>query len=159
MHKFTSASAERAARNAFERVRRRSIGVADEILAEEGGAMDDASFALAVGCAVAELLARASAHQFFFIEHRGSRHWPHWQLGLPGLAEILTVLTAKGAHGFTIANFFLCQTDVLYFSVEDPRRANVRKSDSPLTLLRRVGPPAVKLAVQHAERFGEHGAT
>ena len=159
MQKFTSASAERAAQGAFERVRQRSMGVADEILAEEGGAMDDASFALAVGSPVAGLLAQASAHQFFFIEHGGARHWPQWQLGLSGLPAILTVLGAKGAQGFSIANFFLCPTDVLYFSVEDPRRAGVRKNDSPLTLLRRVGLPAVGLVIQHAERFGEHGAT
>lgn len=159
MQKFTSASAERAAPNAFERARRRSVGVVDEILAEEGGALDDASFARAAGCPVAELLAQASAHQFFFIEHGGCRHWPRWQLGLPDLAEILTVLTAKGAPGFSIANFFLGQTDVLYFSADDPRQADVRKNDSPLTLLRRVGRPAVALVIQHAHRFGEHGAT
>ena len=109
MKKFNSASAERAAQNAFERVRRRSLGVADEILAEEGGAMDDASFARAVGHPAAGLLAQAAAHQFFLIEHGGSRHWPQWQLGLSSLAEILTVLSAKGAQGFSIANFFCAQ--------------------------------------------------
>ena len=97
--------------------------------------------------------------------HRSPDYWHRpprtnsSSLNMAVLPAILTVLGAKGAQGFSIANFFLCPTDVLYFSVEDPRRAGVRKNDSPLTLLRRVGLPAVGLVIQHAERFGEHGAT
>jgi hypothetical protein len=104
MQKFTPPPAQRSA-HAFERLRRRSVCVADEILAEEGGAENDASFALVARCSVAELSAKASAHQFFFIEHGGSRHWPQWQRGLSGLTEILTVLTAKGAQGFLSQTF------------------------------------------------------
>jgi hypothetical protein len=46
------------------------------------------------------------AHKLFYIEHGGSRHWLQWQFGLPGLAEILIVLTAKAAQGFSVADFF-----------------------------------------------------
>ena len=151
---FTDEEVEKA----FQRVRKRSRGVTEEVLAEEGGSLDDTSFAAEAGCTPSDLLDRSAVHQAFFVEHDGRRYWPRWQLGLPGLHEILATLAKKGAHGFSIACFFLQKTDVLYFSSADPNRERVRKSDSPLKLLRRVREAGVQLVVQHADRFGEHGA-
>lgn len=143
---------------AYERVRRRSAGIEEELLAEEGGALEDLAFAAVASCTVAELLERAAANQFFFIEYGKRRYWPRWQLGLFGLTEILPILAARGATGFSVADFFLSKTDALYFSSVAPARDDVRKDDSPLKLLQRTGAAGLKLVIQHAGRFGEQGA-
>ena len=144
----------------FAHVTARSRGIEDETLAEEGGAADDAEFATALGCSVPELLARAEAHEVFCIWHNNRRHWPRWQLHegkpLPGLRDALIVLAEKQANDFSVALFFLCPTDALYFSNDED--LDVRENDSPLSLLRRCRSCGVPLVVQHAQRFGEHGA-
>ncbi len=131
----------------------------EDILAQEGGCADDAEFAARVGCTVPELLSRSQRHEFLSVEYGGRHYWPLWQLGLPGLAEVLPVLAEKGASGFSVVLFFATPTDTLWLDDSTDELPDARDDDSPLSLLRRCGTAAVPRVVRHAQRFGEQGAT
>jgi hypothetical protein len=133
---------------AFERVRIRSIGVDEDILAEEGGAVSDAAFAKLIG-----VNSRQTVHNYreagrLFAIPRGERNllYPVWQVHkdklLPGLSETLKVLRAKNTPPYGIALFFLTPAEAL-------------AGKSPLDLLRRNEVPEVVL---HAHRYGVIGS-
>ena len=156
-HGYRRMGGDHAEGAAFEAVRLRSAGIEEEMLSKEGGSADDAEFASAAGCNLPDLLRRVDAHGYFYVDYEGRRYWPRWQLGLPGLHEVLSILAKKGAVGFSIVTFFLTPTDVLWMDSE--AGGGVRKKESPYSLLRRRGDASLPLVVRHADRWGEHGAT
>ena len=146
---------------AFERVRERSAGVENEVLAEQDGSADDGEFARAVGCSVEELLKLADANAYLFVEYGGRRYWPRWQsyqgAPLPGIAAVLEALSRRRLTGFSAVLFFLTRTDALHLANVDPD-LDVLVDDCPLALLRRSGVQALPLVLEHAQRWPTHGA-
>lgn len=133
---------------AFERVRLRSIGVEDEILAAEGGALSDAEFAKRLN-----VRSRQTVHNYrdagkIFAIASGTRNfvYPAIQIHkgalLPGLAEVLRILHASQTAPMGILLFFLTPAEAL----EDER---------PLDLLRRG---EIDDAVRHAKRYDVIGS-
>lgn len=133
---------------AFNRVRLRSVGVEEEILAEEGGALSDADFAKRL-----RLKSRQTVHNYrdsdkIFAITRGARNYvyPALQIHegalLPGLTEVLRTLRAAKHSPMGILLFFLTPAEAL-----DDKR--------PLDLLRRG---EIDEAVLHAERYGVIGS-
>lgn len=133
---------------AFERVRLRSLGVEEEVRDMEGGGLSDTEFAAALGVSARETVRNYREKGRIFAWEKDARNlrYPAWQIHegrlLPGLAEILAVLTKRGRSAFAIANYFLSESEEL-----DDKR--------PLDLLRANHVEEVKA---HAERYGSIGA-
>lgn len=133
---------------AFERVRLRSLGVEEEIRSLEGGGLSDAEFAARLGVSARETVRNYRERGRIFAWEKDARNlrYPAWQIHdgrlLPGLAEILAVLTKRGRSAFAIANYFLSESEEL-----DGKR--------PLDLLRANQVEEVKA---HAQRYGDIGA-
>lgn len=142
----------------FKKAKADSAEIEKEIIAADGGSADDVEFAASAACTIPQLLMRSSRHEFFCVECRGARYWPRWQLGLPGLSEILAALSENEASGFSAVLFFTTPTEVLLLDDAAGELPDVRENDSPLSLLRRCGTAAVSRVVRHARRFGQHGA-
>jgi hypothetical protein len=134
--------------DAFERVRLRSIGVEDEILAEEGGSLSDAEFAKRLN-----VRSRQTVHNYreagkIFAVASGTRNfvYPALQIHkgalLPGLTEILRILHASQTSPMGILIFFLTPAEAL----EDER---------PVDLLRRG---EIDEALRHAKRYDVIGS-
>lgn len=133
---------------AFEQVRLQSLGVEQEMLAEEGGMLSDAEFARQLG-----LKSRQTVHNYrdagkIFALPKGARNfsYPAWQIHrgalLPGLGEVLAALRPKRLSPLAQVNFFLTEAEAL----DDQR---------PLDRLR-AG--AVAEVVAHAQRYGVVGS-
>lgn len=133
---------------AFERVRLRSLGVEQEVRDLEGGGLSDAEFAARLGVSARETVRNYREKGRIFAWEKDARNlrYPAWQIHggrlLPGLAEILAVLTRQRRSAFAIANYFLSESEEL-----DGKR--------PLDLLRANHIAEVKA---HAERHGSLGA-
>lgn len=134
--------------DSFEIVRLRSLGVADEILNEEGGSVSGVEFEERLG-----IRSRKAIHNYreagkIFALPRGSRNiaYPVWQIHsnelLPGLDLVLKKLHLRSTTPFSIANFFLTPADAF----EDER---------PLDLLRKGQLDEVLL---HVDRYDDIGA-
>ena len=131
---------------AFARVRLRSTGVEEEVRELEGGGLSDAEFAARLGVSARETVRNYREKSRIFAWEKDARNlrYPAWQIHegrlLPGLSEVLAAL--KGRSAFSLANFFLSESDEL-----DGQR--------PLDLLRAGRVDEVKA---HAERYGDIGA-
>lgn len=148
---------------AFAEARRQSRGAERDFFREQGRLLATGTFAQRLGCSVRELENRHARNEFLALERERQIAWPGWQIHrtapLPGLAEVIIKLTERGFAPTSIASFFVCPSDCLYQSSAHPRRDGVRRSDSPLSLLRRRGMAALDLVLMHAERYREQGAT
>jgi hypothetical protein len=133
---------------ALEQLHVRSLGVEQEMLGEEGGAVSDAELARMLG-----LKARQSVHNYrdsgkIFGVPKGTRNYlyPAWQVHkgqvLRGLGDVLAVLQSKRTTPLGVVNFFLTEAEAL---------DGVR----PLDLLRKGETAEV---VAHAERYGSIGS-
>ena len=127
---------------AFQRVKMRSEGVEERLLAEEGGALTDSEFAEKLGVASRSTIKNYREQNKIFAVPRGTRnlYYPAWQIYkkelLPDLEETLHVLAEHELHPFSYVLFFLTPTEAL----EDER---------PLDLLRRNHAPTVIAHAQH----------
>ncbi len=129
---------------AFQRVRLRSIGAEERLMAEEGGMLSDAEFADTLGVRSRSTVQNYREQNRIFSVPQGVRNhrYPAWQIHrkalLPGLPEVLAVLVREHSlDPFNVALFFLTKADAL----EDER---------PLDLLRRG---EIDEVVAHAHRY------
>jgi len=135
-------------RNAFNRVRLRSIGVEEEIYGAEGGLLASSQFAKTLGLRSRQSVSSyRQTKKIFALSKRGRYFlYPAWQVHkgtlLPWLAETLSILETKKVPPMAVALFFLTPAAAL-------------DGSRPLDLLRRGKHEEV---VQHAERYGEMGA-
>jgi hypothetical protein len=134
---------------AFERVRLRSIGAAEELRDAEGGGLSDAEFAARLGLGSRETIRqyREKGRIFAWLRDTRSYRYPAWQIHhkglLPGLSEVLLILTKeKELPPLSVLSYFLTPSDGL----DDAR---------PLDLLREGKIPDV---VADAQRYGDIGA-
>ena len=110
---------EKDAPSAFERVRLRSIGVEDELRQLEGGGLSDAAFAKRLGVSSRETVRKYREKGLIFAWEKDSRNlrYPAWQIHegrlLPGLAEVLAILTSQEHSAFSIVNYFLSESEEL----------------------------------------------
>ena len=134
--------------DAFERVRLRSIGVGNDTLAEEGGALSDAEFAKRLN-----VRSRQTIHNYreagkIFAVSSGARNfvYPALQIHkgalLPGLAEVSRILNDSQTAPMGILLFFLTPAEAL----EDER---------PLDLLRKG---EIEGVLRHAKRYDVIGS-
>jgi hypothetical protein len=133
---------------AFELVRLRSLGLEQDILAEEGGAISDAEFAHRL-----HLKSRQTVHNYreagkLFALPKGARNfvYPAWQIHrgalLRGLEAVLKELQKKRMSPSGTALFFLTPAEAL-------------EGKRPLDLLRQGETEDVLL---HAQRYGVIGS-
>jgi hypothetical protein len=133
---------------AYNLLKIRSLGVDDEVLAQEGGALSDAEFAKRL-----RQKSRQTVHNYretgkIFAVPRGSRNflYPAWQIYrgalLKGLDSVLHVLNEKRTPPHSIVDFFLTEAEAL-------------EGKRPLDLLRAGG---VDEVVAHAHRYGDIGS-
>jgi len=107
------------ANGAFERVRLRSIGVEEELRQLEGGGLSDAEFAKRLGVGSRETVRKYREKGWLFAWEKDSRNlrYPAWQVHegrlLPGLAEVLAILHHQKRGSFSIANYFLSESEEL----------------------------------------------
>jgi len=102
-----------AAQAAFEKVRLRSVGIEDEILAEEGGALSVEQFTKALGGV--SILDYRRDQRVFGVPRGDKRVYPAWQIYkkklVPGLSGVLKVLGDTDPLG--IATYFLTPAEAL----------------------------------------------
>jgi hypothetical protein len=140
--KSSKANAEEIA---FQRVRMRSQGAEEKLLAEEGGVLSDAEFAEKLGVRSRSTIQNYREQNKIFAVPRGARNlcYPAWQICkkdlLPGLAETLGALAGARPDPLGIALFFLTPAEAL----DDER---------PLDLLRRNEVDAVVGQARHHGR-------
>ena len=132
----------------LNRVRLRSLGVEEELRELEGGGLSDAEFAERLGVKARETVRnyREKGRIFAWAKDARNLRYPAWQIHkgalLPGLDQVLTVLNKRSRSPFTIANYFLSESEEL-------------ENKRPLDLLRSK---RVDEVVAHAERYGDIGA-
>lgn len=135
---------ESDAEAAFQEVRRRSTGVEQELLDEEGGSVSAVEFARRLGVDSIEDLEKAGA--IVSVVHRGQTCYPSWQIHhgklLSGLSEVLAELRSHNHHPWTIISYFITPSD------------DDLHDGSPLQELRRG---RVEAVLAHAQRFGDLG--
>lgn len=130
---------------AFQRVKMRSEGVEEKLLAEEGGALSDAEFAEKLGVASRSTIKNYREQNKIFAVPRGARNlcYPAWQIHkkklLSGLEETLRSLARRKLHPFGTVLFFLTEAEVL-------------GDERPLDLLRRNEVAPVIAFAQHYAR-------
>ena len=131
---------------AFQRVRMRSQGAEEKLLAEEGGVLSDAEFAEKLGVRSRSTIQNYREQNKIFAVPRGTRNlgYPAWQIFkkdvLPGLGETLGALAGGGPDPFSVLLFFLTPAEAL-------------GDERPLDLLRRGDVEAVvALAQYHGRR-------
>ena len=101
---------------AFMRVRRRSIGIEDKIKSLEGGCISEAEFTKRLGLRSCQTVRsyRKKLRIFAWNEGKGTFRYPAWQIYknrlLPGLSEILAILTKKTESCFSISDFLLTES-------------------------------------------------
>jgi hypothetical protein len=133
---------------AFERVRLRSIGVGDDILSQEGGAVSDAALTKLLNVSSRQTIHNYREAGKLFAVARGERNnvYPAWQVYdhrlLPGLSDVLKILREKKVSPLGKVLFFLTPAEAL-------------AGERPLDLLRRS---EVDEVVLHAHRYGVIGS-
>jgi len=134
--------------SAYNLLQIRSLGVEEEILAEEGGAISDAAFAKRLGLKSRQSVLNYRDAGKIFALPKGRRNfvYPSWQIHrrhlLPGLEVVLKILFEKKTPPASILDFFLTEAEAL-----DGKR--------PLDLLRAGEIEEVTL---HAQRYGDIGS-
>lgn len=131
---------------AFRRVKARSAGARERLLAEEGGTLTPTKFASVLSVPVGELANFCRDRRMFFVLWKGQRRYPAWQLHrsrlLPGLDCVLDALVGRHRYvPLSVVLFFLTPADAL-----EGRR--------PLDLLRRS---QVDDVVKHATLWFPEG--
>jgi hypothetical protein len=136
------ASKANAEEIAFQRVRMRSQGAEEKLLAEEGGVLSDAEFAEKLGVRSRSTIQNYREQNKIFAVPRGARNlcYPAWQIFkkdlLPGLGETLGIFAPAKLDPFSTMLFFLTPAEAL----DDER---------PLDLLRRGEVEAVMAQARH----------
>lgn len=84
--------------------------------AQEGGALSAQDFAKTLGLSATTIRRYRAGNKIIALPQAGgSGRYPVWQIHqemlLPGLEEVLTILSAKGSDRFTILTFFLSPSE------------------------------------------------
>ena len=91
----------------------------EELRQLEGGGLSDAEFAKRLGVSSRETVRKYREKGLIFAWAKDSRNlrYPAWQVHegrlLPGLAEVLVILTSRKRGAFSIANYFLSESEEL----------------------------------------------